>query len=205
MISLIQSLTLSRSAARVRASALVTRRLHLGCGLPGLGHGTKVLPGWTNIDLEGDGRTTFAWDLTRTLPFADQSVDFIYSEHFIEHLTLAQGQALLRECRRVLTPTGVLRLSTPELRTLVEKYLTAAVDEWADMGWKPSTPCDLLNEGLRLWGHQYVYDHYKLTSVLLTCGFAKVARCEWGSSTHKALRDLETRPNHGDCIVEAAV
>ena len=47
------------------------------------------------------------------LPFAD--VASIYAEHFLEHLALDDGLAFLAECRRVLRPDGILRLSTPNL------------------------------------------------------------------------------------------
>jgi predicted SAM-dependent methyltransferase len=192
-----------RSSRLLRAHAIATRRLHLGCGLVGLGHGAKILPGWTNIDLHGDGRSTFGWDLTRPLPLPDASIDYIYSEHFIEHLSLDHGLALARECRRVLTDDGVLRLSTPDLQTLIRAYRDGTLHEWADMGWRPASACDLLNEGLREWGHQYVYDHDKLGAMLRDSGFATVIPCAWGGSAHDLLCRLETRPYHADCIVEA--
>lgn len=189
-------------AEPLRSSAAATRRLHLGCGIESLGHGAKVLPGWTNIDIEGDGVRTFAWDLTSPFPVPDRSIDCIYSEHFIEHISLTDGAALLAECRRVLVPGGVVRLSTPDLRVLVEKYRVGETGEWRDMGWEPHTPCDLMNEGLRNWGHLYVYDEPKLIAVLTEAGFARASRCRWGVSAHPALQGLETRPDHGDLIVE---
>lgn len=190
------------SAEPLRQSAADTRRLHLGCGIESLGHGAKVLPCWTNIDIEGDGIRTFAWDLTKPFPVADRSIDYIYSEHFIEHISLTDGLALLAECRRVLVPGGIVRLSTPDLRVIVEKYFAGAIAEWRDMGWEPRTPCDLMNEGLRNWGHLYVYDEPKLIAVLAEAGFAQAARCRWGVSAHSSLQGLETRPDHGDLIVE---
>jgi predicted SAM-dependent methyltransferase len=53
------------------------------------------------------------------LEFDDCSFDFIFSEHFFEHLTMVEAMALLRECRRVLSPKGVIRIVVPDadLRT----------------------------------------------------------------------------------------
>jgi hypothetical protein len=52
-------------------------RATIGCGgLP--------LPGWVNIDLIR-APDIFLWDCHRGLPFDDNSVSFIFAEHFFEH------------------------------------------------------------------------------------------------------------------------
>lgn len=53
------------------------------------------------------------------LPFEDASMDFIFSEHFFEHLFYDESIALLKECRRILKPNGVIRTVVPDadLRT----------------------------------------------------------------------------------------
>jgi predicted SAM-dependent methyltransferase len=48
------------------------------------------------------------------LNFADDSFDFIVSEHFFEHLHLPDALALMRECQRILRPGGVIRTSVPD-------------------------------------------------------------------------------------------
>jgi predicted SAM-dependent methyltransferase len=51
---------------------------------------------------------------------ASDSVDFIYSGQFLEHLApRTEAPAFLRECLRVLKPGGVLRLTTPDLNKLL--------------------------------------------------------------------------------------
>src|SRR5688572_1785254 len=81
-------------------------KLHLGCG-------PLALPGWLNIDNEPYAGVDRVLDVTAGLPFED--VQFIFAEHFIEHLSFDASTALMRECRRVLREDGVLRLSTPNL------------------------------------------------------------------------------------------
>ena len=53
------------------------------------------------------------------LPYRDDSLDFIFSEHFLVHLFLDEAMSLLRECYRVLKPYGVIRtcVSDADLRT----------------------------------------------------------------------------------------
>src|SRR5688500_68383 len=81
-------------------------KLHLGCG-------PVALPGWLNIDNLPYPGVDRVLDVTAGLPFED--VQFVFAEHFIEHLELDAAMALMRECRRVLRDDGVLRLSTPNL------------------------------------------------------------------------------------------
>jgi predicted SAM-dependent methyltransferase len=170
-------------------------RLHLGCG-------HNVLEGWANCDLSA-APGAIAMDLSQPLPVADDSIEQIYSEHFIEHLPRQTALRLLAECHRVLRLGGVLRLSTPDLRKLVEEYQAGRTTEWADVAWLPATPCALVNEGMRAWGHQYVYDWPELKDVLTRSGFGAVTRQRWRESRHADLNDLESRPDHGDLIVEA--
>lgn len=171
------------------------KRLHLGCG-------ANLLPGWANVDYS-DLAGVIRHDLTRPFPLPPDSVEFIYSEHFIEHITREQALTLLSECRRVLKREGVLRLSTPNLEKLTDEYLARRVSEWEDVDWRPKTPCQMLNEGLRLWGHQFVYDRDELTLLLNEAGFQHVTPAAWRESRRPELRGLECRPFHGEIIVEA--
>jgi predicted SAM-dependent methyltransferase len=170
-------------------------RLHLGCG-------GNVLEGWANIDYESSGKV-IGWDLTERLPVRSGSVELIFCEHFIEHITLGQAEALLADCFRVLRPGGILRLSTPSLQKLIDEYLSGRTTEWSDVGWRPATPCRMVNEGLRSWGHQFVYDASELRSILEAGGFRNVTLAAWHESATPALRNLERRPYHGEIIYEA--
>lgn len=180
-----------RAAAPIRAS----RRLHLGCG-------PHVLPGWANLDLAGS-QGSIRWHLGWRLPAAEGSVDAIFSEHFIEHVHKTHAAKLLRECFRVLRTGGVIRLSTPSLEKLVSEYQSGRLGEWADLEWLPASASDLLNEGMRSWGHQYLYDEPELRRQLIDAGFSGVRRVEWRQSGVEGMSNLERRPFHDDLILEA--
>jgi predicted SAM-dependent methyltransferase len=185
---------------RIKALAAARRlsgqtRLHLGCG-------ANVLSAWANVDLarrEGVVR----WDLTDPLPVQSDTIAFVYCEHFLEHISLDDARGLLSECRRVLKGGGVLRLSTPSLSKLVEDYRLGRTSEWRDVGWNPATPCQMVNEGLRLWGHEFVYDEAELRQILQEVGFRVVRRVGWRHSEHAELRGLESRPDHHEIILES--
>jgi predicted SAM-dependent methyltransferase len=171
-------------------------KLHLGCG-------ANYIGGWVNVDLDSPLADCHA-DLRLPLPFPTASATLIFCEHFIEHIDRNAGLAFLTECRRVLTDGGVLRISTPDVRWLVEAYLDGNLGEWEDVGWLPQSGCQLLNEGMRLWGHQFLYDREELNSALLVAGFVHVCTAEHGASTHPGLAGLECRPWHHEIIVEAS-
>jgi len=171
-------------------------KLHLACG-------NNVIPGWINIDgSPGPGKTQA--DLTKPLQYADRSVAFIYTEHFIEHLTREQGIEFLKECRRILKNEGVIRISTPDLSTLVNDFVCNKLDRWSSLGWKPESRAQLVNEGMRLWGHLYLYDRGELVKSLSLAGFDRGFRKQYKSSTYPELAGLESRPDCDDLIYETS-
>ncbi len=162
--------------------------LHIGCG--------KVkLPGFINIDLEGDPDVRL--DVREGLPFPPGSVRGIFSEHFIEHLTQGELLAFLRDCRRVLVDGGILRLATPDLAALVREYLDGS---WREQPWLQQygyewirTPAEYLNVCMREWGHKWVLDAEELSRLLKLAGFDDIYPCALNRSIDPHLSGLETR------------
>lgn len=185
----------SGDARRLRKAAQDCKKLHLACG-------PVIREGWINVDID-EREGAFRWDLRRKLPFDAGSIDVIYAEHFIEHITLEEAEALMRDCVRALSPVGVCRLSTPDLAFLVGEYQLGRLTEWADMGWRPKSPARMINEGMRLWGHHFLYDEAELHGMLYGAGFATVKNCKWRESDIPALACAESRPYHRELIVEA--
>lgn len=170
-------------------------RLNIGCG-------TDYKKGWVNIDNNSDNnieKLDLNWDLRNPLPFDDGSVDYVFNEHFFEHLTVEEGQTAMKDLMRVLKPGGVMRIAMPDL----EK----AIDNYKDKNWKKTqvpflkrfglgfvkTRAELLNMNFSWWGHKWLYDWEELERRLKEAGYANIARCERTKSSHKDLRNLETR------------
>jgi SAM-dependent methyltransferase len=51
--------------------------------------------------------------LEEPLPFKDNSFDCIFASHVIEHFTIREVEAIMKEIKRILKPSGVLILATP--------------------------------------------------------------------------------------------
>jgi len=64
-------------------------------------------------------------DLRRGIPLPDSSADAVYSSHVLEHFDRHRVEPYLEEIRRVLVPSGVLRIVVPDLHQMAIEYLEA--------------------------------------------------------------------------------
>jgi predicted SAM-dependent methyltransferase len=178
-------------------------KLHLGCG-------TVYKEGWTNIDNNSDNniqKLDFNWDLRKPLPFPDNSADFIFNEHFLEHLTVDEGISTIRDFYRVLKLGGIMRIAMPDLQNTITAYF--------DQNWKENnkeffekfgltfiqTRAERINIGFRWWGHKWLYDWEELERRLKEAGCEKIKHCVISESDYEELRNLETR-NESTLIAE---
>lgn len=164
-----------RRQARKIAGAKRPLRLHQGCA-------NHYLEGWVNLDLYRPGRRLdLRWDLRRGVPFPDESVDAVFSEHLLEHLPLEAGLHLLAECYRVLRPSGILRIGVPDLGRYVRSYVDG--DTFISMV-RPGrpTPALALIEPFFRHGHRSMYDFETLRLALSEAGFNEIERSKAGES-----------------------
>lgn len=92
-------------------------RVHLGCG-------PVIKPGYINIDAYVDLPGVLKGDILN-LPFADESVDEVLSEHVFEHIGFADEERLWRESYRVLKPGATMVVETPDMEWLCRTFLEA--------------------------------------------------------------------------------
>lgn len=169
-------------------------KLNVGCG-------TDYKVGWINIDNNSDNNIEeldLNWDLRKPLPFEDESVDFIYSEHFFEHLTVEESRVTIQDLMKRLKPGGTMRLAMPDLAVVVDTYLHIPLDKDPVINRHGmdfiQTRAEWMNMSFRWWGHQWLYDWEELERRFKELGFPNLKRCKVGKSTHPELRNLETRP-----------
>lgn len=172
-----------------------------------IGSGNNKLPGFINVDIE-PGADVVA-DVTRGLPFNSNSVDGIYSEHFIEHLSQAEGCFFFRECRRILKPGATMRVATPDLDEIIASFTKAGFDsagnpagwlhpDWFRFGFEwISTRAEMLNTAMREWGHKWLYNEEEMVRLAVFCGLSGANRCELGKSGTPEFCNLEHRDGSG--------
>lgn len=161
-------------------------RLHIGSG-------PVALEGWTNVDVLAYPGVDVVLDAREPWPF--ENVELIFAEHFLEHLTLTEGLAFLRECRRVLRDDGVLRLSTPNLDWVWLTHYKPPSELTIE---EQLVGCLEINRAFHGWGHQFLYNFRTLELALRAAGFAEVVAREYGMSEVEGLRGLERHERHGD-------
>jgi predicted SAM-dependent methyltransferase len=189
------------------------RGLHCGCG-------PRLQPGWVNTDRspapgpkgwrEPEHRLVrvgahyyyLRHDATRRFPFDDQSFDWVYSEHFLEHVTRREGVAWLREVRRLLAPGGVARITTPDLARYIEGYSDPQGRFFAQHARRleeivskpvPKSRAWMVNQIFFAWGHRWVYDFDELREAATEAGFSHVGvrRREFRDSAVRELAAMD--------------
>ena len=192
-----------------------TVKVNLGCGARGL-------PDWINIDgslnvllsqhrilmgalykLRLIDKSTYEMsyptnvrrlDVTKGLPFPNESVDYIYTSHMLEHLFDREPTYVLKECYRVLKVGGYIRIVVPDLEFIVQKYIERDcaffnvhssdliarkfVDELHFSLEKPTlNPITLLHRYfIRFWPHWNMFDYSYLRSILFAQGFIDIVK-----------------------------
>lgn len=127
-------------------------------------------------------------DLSISLPLHEDSVDFIYSSHFFEHLFKDDAAMLLKLCARALKPGGTIRISIPDLAYAVSLYGLGKKTEMLDDYFFVE------GKGSYLARHKYMYDFDLLKVVLERAGFSNITRCEYQKGTTPDIQSLDVYP-----------
>lgn len=174
-------------------------KVHFGCG-------PRVLKGWINIDLSygpyhnhmqyytdkfypesirGDQSDFYAIDVTKKpLPFPDNSVDVVFHEDFLEHLSQRDQVLFLGETLRILKKERAHRVNTPNLLSSMRDYSDFSkgfagvyVDEWDR------------------WHHLNVLTPALLKEMALMVGYSSVVFNGRDQSIIKEYLPVEYRPS----------
>lgn len=167
-------------------------QVHLGCG-------PDVRTGWVNVDLflgrppsidpvKQPDTLLIVHDLRNGLPLDEGSCDIVYSSHFFEHLSFADGLKLMKDCHRALRPGGTFRIVLPDLRKCFDAYLRKDSEFFAPLDkhgllsrFDPQcrTLVDYVNYAVYQYGeHLAIYDEEKVAQTLKLLGYGSVSRSE---------------------------
>jgi predicted SAM-dependent methyltransferase len=204
-------------------------KLNIGCG-------HNVIPGWKNIDnspsvlltrwpilkftlfragLITRGQFENSWpkgiiwkDVSKKIPYPDDSVSKIYCSHFLEHLDRSQGKRFLCESFRALKKGGILRLVAPDLLFHARRYVND-MSKGESSGRGPhdeflDTVCGAYLDKKRFGAaHRYMYDWPTIRLLLKDAGFSLVALQKFRAGVDPELNILDNRPEdslHVDAV-----
>jgi len=125
-------------------------KLNLGCG-------EKKMVGYVNVDLCGTPDVTcdlslFPWQ------WADNSVDEVYSSHFLEHVQ--DFQLTILEIHRILKPGGGIHFHVPHFRNPLAVW---DLHRWGFSVYTPERLCQALPYqfgGRALFQKKYIKIHF---------------------------------------------
>ena len=160
-------------------------RIYTGCG-------TNPAAGFINIDIAPmlrpddkrfDDREYFFFPFADvSWPIPDGSVDHIFNEDFIEHLSQKQQFCFLAETRRVLKVGSWHRVSTPCLIQSMRRH----------SHFEAGTRGVYTGEWDR-WGHQVLFTHHSLEETAKLVGYREVLFNQKNQSA-SPMRGIDTRP-----------
>lgn len=157
-----------------------------------IGGGKRFLKGFVNLDLFPPADVI--WDCRYGLPFPEGKFEFVFSEHFLEHLDFpASAKKVLSEIHRVMKPGGTLILGVPDAGKAIRAYCKKDkrfLDRLRRRYLRRRPPIevfgelDLINylfrdqlENPNYTVHYWAYDADSLSELLRSVGFRSAAQC----------------------------
>ena len=167
------------------------KKLHLGSG-------NHKINGWLNADIEATSLVAYI-DVTKKFSINNEMIDYIFSEHMIEHINHHDGLKMLNESFRILKSSGKIRISTPDLQFLVDLYLDKNNQlkndyiKWTCKNYQlnEANVSEVINNFFSSWGHKFIYDKKTIESTLKKAGFTKIEFFKINESNNAELRNLE--------------
>ena len=172
-----------------------------------LGCGRNCHPELINLDYLWHPEVDVCWDIQTGIPFPDGKLKGIFTEHCLEHFPIAKAFYLLKECRRILRPGGILRIVVPDAGMYLERYYERSRKKSAELfpfeakeffeGFY--TPILSVNriyyqDREQAFGHRTMFDFDLMKKMLLKVGFGRVERQNYREGNDPILLvDTESR------------
>jgi predicted SAM-dependent methyltransferase len=197
---------------------MTSTHVQYGCGL-------SAPREWTNFDasptlriqktpiigtlLKGRLNVTFPsnvlyGDIVAGLPVKADSCDGVYCSHVLEHLSLEDFRAALRNTYKILKKGGIFRCVVPDLEKLAHEYVDAVNtgDPQASIKFvgyntilgtesRPKGIKGLMNTFLGNANHLWMWDQLSLANELKNAGFTSIRNCKFNDSSDPMFKLVE--------------
>jgi len=126
------------------------------------------------------------WDIRWGIPFRDNSVDIVFTSHFLEHLPQKAALNFLNKCYVILKKDGIIRIVVPDIDIILGNYSKDFRKQ----------PIDAINElNLRIFEegqHKHMYSYKSLSAILSKIGFRNIKKMDYRKSRISDIDKLET-------------
>lgn len=161
-------------------TAADVKRIQVGCGPENL------LKDWWNVDIRDFNGIDEVMDVTQPWRYRD-SLDYIFGEHFLEHLTIDKAFDFLIHSNAALREGGMIRLSTPSLEWVISTHF----DIRATDDTQVFNQTLAFNRAFYGWGHHFLYSKAMLSRLLSAAGFSNLTFFPYGESNNLDLSNIE--------------
>jgi len=160
------------------------------------GHWNSIPNGWISIP-------EVKQDITTRLKYADNSIDAIFTEHVIEHISLKHAIFFMQESCRVLKPGGIFRVVAPMIDKLIafqndekgQRYAKGSLLSYYEKedqalrgiglsGIFEDPHTFMMDSLLKKHNHQFVWSTSLMAKALVNIGFAEVNITDPGYSKY---------------------
>lgn len=170
-----------------------------------IGGGRHYLQNFLNIDIISPA--DIIWDVRESIPLKSNSIKFLFSEHFLEHIDYPiSANKFLKECYRVLDKNGQIVMGVPDSRLAIKSYycndkknINNFIRRWynkRDCIKYINTPIDFLNYHFRdednhekYNPHLWAYDYEKLYLMLKNVGFSNIKKWKFDKNIANSKRE----------------
>ncbi len=187
---LYSSFVRGRASQVQRPEVRAKEYLNVGCG-------PNTNNDLANLDYNWYRGVHVCWDITKPLPWGDQTLKGIYSEHCLEHITFADCSFAMKQFFRVLKPGGSIRIVVPDGELYIDLYNRARTGEKIEFPYPSEsemTPMMSVNRIFQEFTHVFIYDEATMRLVMQQAGFVDIKRTSFMKGRDpKLLLDSEVR------------
>ena len=151
-------------------------------------------------------------DIVSGLKVKENSCDWLYCSHVLEHLSYDDLIISLKNSYKILKPGGVFRMVLPDMEFLCKEYLSSLEksdpdgcnkfmkDSYLGIKERKKGLKSLLTYMFGNSKHLWMWDYNSLSKVLTEVGFSKIRRGKFNDSDDKMFLLVENKERFENCL-----
>jgi predicted SAM-dependent methyltransferase len=148
-------------------------------------------------------------DVVKGLPVKPNSAKAVYCSHVLEHLSLEECQAAIKNTFKMLEPGGTFRFVLPDLEYWIHQYVNDPSPDAAKkllyeiqfgLEKRPKGLVRHFYEYMRTSAHLWMWDYKGLKQELEQAGFVDIRRAQFGDSPDPMFKQVEGEHRWKNCL-----